>query len=57
MNQTADRIYETMEDLVQYDDDLYWITYTETMFERLTELFLLAGGNQELLSDTWPEYF
>ena len=58
MSLTADRIYETMEDLCNLDnDDICWITFGETMFERLTELFLLAGGNIDLLHDTWPEYF
>lgn len=50
-------IIVAMRDLNAYADDTVWLTSVETVFERLATLFFLAGGEREVLTEIWPEYF
>lgn len=50
-------IIQAMKDLCENATDTVWITDSETMFERLTELFFLADGNKNTLQKIWPEHF
>jgi len=54
--QMQEEILCTMQDLSESATDTVWVTETETMFDRLTELYLLAGGNLQRLQELWPEY-
>jgi hypothetical protein len=49
-------ILQTMRDLCKYSDDTVWITNIETMFDRLTRVYVLSGGTMEELHDEFPEY-
>lgn len=53
----ADAILAAMIDLREHATDTCWIGEAETVFERLTELYLLAGGERERLLVEFPEYF
>ncbi len=50
-------IFEAMQDIYKNADDTYWIGDSETVFERLTTIFLASGGDNKALVKEWPEMF
>lgn len=56
-NIVANGLVEAMTDLFDNADDTVWITDTETMFDRLASLYILAGGDVNIIHDLWPEVF
>lgn len=46
-----------MRDLMKGADDTVWLNQYETVFERLTTLYFIAGGKRETLAEIWPELF
>ena len=46
-----------MMDLVKHAEDTVWITPHETVFERLVNLYAIAGGKEEKLATIWPQLF
>lgn len=54
---TQSAIIVAMRDLQNNAEDTVWLTKFETVFERLTTLFFIAGGKRETLAEIWPEYF
>lgn len=54
---TCQQILLMMEALEKNAADTVWLTATETVFERLCDIYLSAGGCQEELTARWPYYF
>ena len=46
-----------MRDLCENNDDTVWLTSYETVFERLSHIYLIAGGKREILKELWPDNF
>lgn len=53
----APMIFKAMCDLSNHATDTLWIGPGETVFERLSHLYLASGGDEGCLSAKWPEYF
>ena len=54
---TCQQLLEMMEALEENATDTLWLTASETVFERLCEIYLSAGGSQDELTARWPYYF
>ena len=50
-------ILGAMEDLVRHADDTIWLMPNETVFERLVDIYKVAGGPEDALAEMFPEYF
>lgn len=46
-----------MMDLVKHAEDTVWLTPHETVFERMVNLYAIAGGKEERLATIWPQLF
>jgi len=56
VNKVIDLIEESLNDLNNAKDTV-WITGSETVFERLTQIYILAGGDRKKLEELYPDYF
>lgn len=54
---TCQQLLEMMEAIEENATDTLWLTANETVFERLCEIYLSAGGSQDELTARWPYYF
>jgi hypothetical protein len=52
-------LLQIMEDLhnPEKTSDTVWLTGTETLFDRVSVIYLNAGGSIDYLKQQWPEYF
>lgn len=57
LDQAQSEILQAMRDLVAHAEDTVWLTDTETVFERLSYLYEVAGGDRQVLVAEWPENF
>jgi hypothetical protein len=53
------QLLQVMEDLhnPEKTKDTVWLTGNETLFERVSCLYVTAGGSDDYLKQRWPEYF
>lgn len=56
IEQIRDELLTAMLDLSELSDTNSLCAENETIFDRLGEIYLLAGGSFETLSELWPEY-
>ena len=56
-SEVTDELLLMMIDLHSKDNDTLWLNNYETIFERLSHIYVLAGGDTKILIDKWPEYF
>jgi hypothetical protein len=54
---TQEHILKAMVNLHDNAVDTVWLTPHETVFERLADMFQLAGGSAATLAQMWPQYF
>ena len=54
---TREHILTAMRDLHDNATDTLWLTPHETVFDRLANIFLLAGGTWADLAQHWPQYY
>lgn len=57
IEQTHASLLQAMRDIEKNATDTYWIGPGETVFERLAEIYLSAGGEPKALMREWPHYF
>ena len=46
-----------MSEIETNSSDTLWLTDLETIFERLSFMFVSSGGDIKILEKTWPHYF
>ena len=54
MSEILEDILIAMKDIQEHAEDTLWITNTETVFERLWEIYIVHGGDIKVLKEAFP---